>query len=468
LKEKCGLFAAYAQKEADVIPHVVMGLRALQHRGQEAWGLAITDAKPFKRRGLVTENPEESLPAVDKMSSRLAIGHVRYSTAGGTSLKLAQPLQIDQKFSIAHNGTICELDSLTRKVAEDFALPNGCGDTMAAGYRLLQLLETNSWDWYQSIEALAKELVGAYCFLIIDNEGKIFAFRDPRGFRPLCIGWHPRSKSYLIASESCAFGVMNAELTRDVYPGEIICLSRTGIDSKIFRRNERSAHCAFEYTYFSHPSSVIDGVSVYESRKRLGMKLADLYKNVKGDVVIPVPDSARPAAMGFSERSGIPLAEGLMKDRYGRRGGLRSFIQPKIKDRMEINHWVLPVKVAIEGKDVIVVDDSIVRGTSSKAIIKTLRDAGAKSVNMLVTFPPVTSPCKAGIDFPTHKELIAYRTSGTNSDVRKVNQMVGKEIGADFFGYNDVKSLSEGIGLDENRLCLSCHTGDYSILEIAE
>ncbi len=466
MKEKCGLFAAYSQKGSDVVPNVVMGLRALQHRGQEAWGLAIPNAKPFKRRGLVTDNLEESLPAVDSMPSRVAIGHVRYSTAGGTSLRLAQPLQIDRKFSIAHNGTICELDSLTKKISEDFTLPTNCGDTMAAGYRLLQLLQANNWDWYHSIEALAKELIGAYCFLVIDNEGKIYAFRDPKGFRPLCIGWHQRSKSYLIASESCAFGVMGAELVRDVSPGEIVCLSRSGMETKIFQRRERSAHCAFEYTYFAHPSSVIDGISVYESRKRLGMKLADLYKDVKGDVVIPVPDSARPAAMGFSERSGIPLAEGLMKDRYGRRGGLRSFIQPKIKDRVEINHWVLPVRVAVEGKNVIVIDDSIVRGTSSKTIIKTLRDAGAKSVNMFVTFPPVTSPCKAGIDFPTHKELIAYRASGKHADIKRVNELVGKEIGADSFGYNDVKSLSAGIGLDEKRLCLSCHTGDYSVLKI--
>ena len=156
-----------------------------------------------------------------------------------------------------------------------------------------------------------------------------------------------------------------------------------------------------------------------------------------------------------------------MKDRYGRRGGLRSFIQPRVKDRVEINHWVLPVRVAVEGKKVIVIDDSIVRGTSSKTIIKTLRDAGAKSVKMFVTFPPVTSPCKAGIDFPTHKELIAYRTSGKNADIKKVNQLVGREIGADSFGYNDVKSLSDGIGLDEKRLCLSCHTGDYSVLGIS-
>ncbi|MEE9283693.1 MAG: amidophosphoribosyltransferase [Nitrososphaerales archaeon] len=467
MKEKCGLFAAYSQKEVDVVPHVVMGLRALQHRGQEAWGLAIPNAKPFKRRGLVTDNLEESLPAVDRMPSKLAIGHVRYSTVGGTSLKLAQPLHIDRKFSIAHNGTICELDSLTKKVNEDFTLPTNCGDTMAAGYRLLQLLQAYKWDWYRSIESLAKELIGAYCFLVIDNEGKIFAFRDPKGFRPLCIGWHQRSKSYLIASESCAFEVMGAELVRDVSPGEIVCLSRSGMDTKTFQRRERSAHCAFEYTYFAHPSSVIDGISVYESRKRLGMKLADLYKDVKGDIIIPVPDSARPAAMGFSERSGIPLAEGLMKDRYGRRGGLRSFIQPRVKDRVEINHWVLPVRVAVEGKNVIVIDDSIVRGTSSKTIIKTLRDAGAKSVKMFVTFPPVTSPCKAGIDFPTHKELIAYRTSGKHADIKKVNELVGREIGADSFGYNDVKSLSEGIGLDEKRLCLSCHTGDYSVLGIS-
>lgn len=464
MKEKCGLFGAYSYNHSDAVPLVVVGLRALQHRGQESWGVATPELKPFKQRGLVSDDPEKSLPALDMISNKIAIGHVRYSTVGGSSLRFAQPSLIGRRFCIAHNGTICEIDALTSRVKYDYHLPKKVNDTSVTGYRLLQILKENNWDWFKSIELLTKELVGAYCILIVTNDGRIFAFRDTRGFRPLCIGWHEKSKSHLISSESCAFTVMGAEHVRDVKPGEIIGLSKDGIMSHNFNTGERSAHCSFEYTYFAHPSSVIDGISIYESRKRLGMTLADLYSDVRGDIVIPVPDSARPAALGFSERTGIPLEEGLMKDRYGKRGGLRSFIQPKIKDRVEINRWVIPVKRAVEGKDVIVIDDSIVRGISSKTIVKALRSAGAKSVKLLVTFPPITSPCRAGIDFPTHEELIAFNTSGKKDNIETINRNVAKSINADFVGYNTVENLSQGIGKRSSELCMSCHDGKYGVL----
>jgi amidophosphoribosyltransferase len=191
--------------------------------------------------------------------------------------------------------------------------------------------------------------------------------------------------------------------------------------------------------------------------------LAELY-DVKGDVVVPVPDSARPAALGFSEKSGIPMVEGLMKDRYAKRGSQRSFIQPKYKERLKINRWIMPVKSAVNGKDVIVIDDSIVRGISSKAIVKTLRTSGAKSVKILVTYPPIRHPCRAGIDFPTHEELIAYNTSGKNSDIDTINKRVGKSVNADFVGYNTVENLSLGIGKKPSELCMACHDGEYGVL----
>jgi len=461
MKEKCGLFAAFSNSKTDVIPLVTIGLRGLQHRGQEAWGIATSTMSPFKQNGLVTDNLDQSAQVLQQMKSSVAIGHVRYSTAGGTSLSNAQPFSINKKFCIAHNGTVCDLTSVNTKITGK--KPRRINDTSIVGKRLLAILKTNNFDWFKSIELLCDELVGAYCFVILTPNNEIYAFRDTRGFRPLCIGWHKKSKTYLISSESCGFSMIGAELKRDVKPGEIVKISKKGLESYSFSRGERTAHCSFEYIYFAHPSSVIDNTSVYESRRKLGQMLAELY-DVKGDVVVPVPDSARPAALGFSEKSGIPMVEGLMKDRYAKRGSQRSFIQPKYKERLKINRWIMPVKSAVNGKDVIVIDDSIVRGISSKAIVKTLRTSGAKSVKILVTYPPIRHPCRAGIDFPTHEELIAYNTSGKNSDIDTINKRVGKSVNADFVGYNTVENLSLGIGKKPSELCMACHDGEYGVL----
>ncbi|MBH59051.1 MAG: amidophosphoribosyltransferase [Thaumarchaeota archaeon] len=461
MKEKCGLFAAFSNSKTDVIPLVTIGLRGLQHRGQEAWGIATPTMNPFKQNGLVTDNLDQSALVLQQMKINVAIGHVRYSTAGGTSLSHAQPFSINKKFCIAHNGTVCDLNSVNTKLTGK--KPRRINDTSIVGKRLLTILKTNNFDWFKSITLLCDELVGAYCFVILTPNNEIYAFRDTRGFRPLCIGWHKKSKTYLVSSESCAFSMLGAELTRDVNPGEIIKISNKGLESHSFSRGERTAHCSFEYIYFAHPSSVIDQTSVYESRRKLGQMLAEMY-DVNGDVVVPVPDSARPAALGFSEKSGIPMVEGLMKDRYAKRGSLRSFIQPKYKERLKINRWIMPVKSAVDGKDVIVIDDSIVRGISSRAIVKTLRNSGAKSVKILVTYPPIRHPCRAGIDFPTHEELIAYNTSGKNSDIETINKKVGKSVNADFVGYNTVENLSTGIGKKSSQLCMACHDGEYGVL----
>jgi amidophosphoribosyltransferase len=461
LREKCGLFAAFSTSKTDVIPLVTIGLRGLQHRGQEAWGIATPTMNPFKQNGLVSENLDQSAQVLQQMKTNIAIGHVRYSTAGGTSLSNAQPLSINKKFCLAHNGTVCDLNSVNIKLTNQ--KPRRINDTSIVGKRLLSILKANKFDWFKSIELLCDELVGAYCFVILTPNNEIYAFRDTRGFRPLCIGWHKKSKTYLVSSESCAFSMIGAELKRDIKPGEIVKISNQGVESYSFSRGERTAHCSFEYIYFAHPSSVIDQTSVYESRRKLGQMLAELY-TVKGDVVVPVPDSARPAALGFSEKSGIPMVEGLMKDRYTKRGSQRSFIQPKYKERLKINRWIMPVKSAIDGKDVIVIDDSIVRGISSKAIVKTLRTSGAKSVKILVTYPPIRHPCRAGIDFPTHEELIAYNTSGKNSDIDTINKKVCKSVNADFVGYNTVENLSAGIGKKSSELCMACHDGEYGVL----
>ncbi len=464
VKEKCGLFGAYSYNGSDVIPLLVTGLRALQHRGQEAWGISTPTIKPYRQKGLVTENTDKSVPILERMPAKAGIGHVRYSTVGGSAIKYAQPMPVGNKFAIAHNGTISDTATLEKKLKGSGFSTNGCNDTTLAGYRLLDLLKKNGWDWYGAIEKLADELVGAYCFLIITNDGKVFAVRDVRGFRPLCIGWHKPSESYVFASESCGLYVMGASLVRDVKQGEVVRLDKNGMDTFSFYRGERATHCAFEYSYFAHPSSIIDGHSVYHARKELGRQLARTYGN-GSDVVIPVPDSARPAALGYSMEAQLPIEEGLMKDRYAKRGGIRSFIEPRISDREKINRWMVAVKEIVQDKDVVVVDDSIVRGTSAPNIVKTLRNAGAKSVKMLVTFPPILNPCYAGIDFPTHQELVAYRTCGKNASIEKANREVAKAIGADTVGYNGIKELCKGIGMKETELCLSCHTGEYKCLK---
>ena len=259
--------------------------------------------------------------------------------------------------------------------------------------------------------------------------------------------------------------MLDAKLVRDVNPGEIIKIEGKNIRSHIFKEINRHSHCSFEYTYFAHPSSVIENINVYQARKNVGKILAELY-NVKGDVVIPVPDSARPAALGFSEASKIPIEEGLMKDRYGKRGGLRSFIEPEQKERVEINRRIIAIEQTVRNKDIILIDDSIVRGTSSKRMIETLKKAGAKKIKLLVTFPPLRYPCYAGIDFPTSEELIVNNVADNTSKIEEINEKLSQELEIEFVGYNTLEGLSKGLKMTRNELCTSCVTGDYSCLDI--
>ena len=269
----------------------------------------------------------------------------------------------------------------------------------------------------------------------------------------------------MIASESCAFSAVGAKLLRDVEPGEIIKLDREGIKSEHFAK-EPHAHCAFEFTYFAHPTSIMEGVNVYAARKRIGQLLAKKYPIVDADLVIPVPDSARPAALGYSEALGLPFEEGLLKNRYSKKGSMRSFIEPYGETRVEINKGIIPIKGVIEKKKVVVIDDSIVRGTSSHSIVKMLRASGAKEINMIVTYPPIRFPCYAGIDFPSQEELIAFQETRNETSIEKISSNISKIIGADFTAYNDTTALAEAIGIPEDQLCFTCSTGDYSSLGI--
>ena len=462
-KEKCGVVGVLSTSGSDVVLKTLQGLEALQHRGQESWGVAVPGKAVFRRMGLVTNwhMDEEQLAAYTGASS--AVGHVRYSTKGRSIIDNAQPIQIESDFVIAHNGTLVNAEELSSNVVSEFG--QSCeSDTRAAGYRLLHHLRETG-DMFSAFAKLAPEMVGAYCFVILDQTGDVYAARDPRGYRPLCLGWHEASSTFMVASESCALSAVGADFVRDVEPGEIVRFSKaTGkLESSRFAPKVPSAFCSFEYTYFAHPSSRVNGVSVYEARKKVGRVLAKKAQT-QGDVVIPVPDSARPSALGYSLESGIEMDEGLMKDRYSRKGSIRSFIEPGQHGREEVVKRIIPIREAIAGKDVVVVDDSLVRGTSSKAIVKTLRKAGAKSVRMAVTFPPIRHPCFMGIDFPSKDELLVHQISSESDTPEATSEKVAAAIGADEFHYNDIDGLAEAIGLPKDSMCFACVNGDYSKL----
>jgi amidophosphoribosyltransferase len=321
-------------------------------------------------------------------------------------------------------------------------------------------------DFTRGLAVLKDEMVGSFCFTFLTDDGSVYAARDVRGFRPLVLGYHKEFNAFLIASESCAFSVIGAELLRDVEPGELLKFSERGLEATQFCKEKPHSHCAFEYTYFAHPSSMMEGVSVYEARKRIGRLLAEKFPIPEADVVIPVPDSARPAALGYAQKLGLPFEEGLLKDRYSKRGSMRSFIEPYQASRLAISGSITPIRNIIEGKSVVIIDDSIVRGTSSASIIETIRSAGATKISMLITYPPIRFPCYAGIDFPSQEELLAYREAMNDKSEATIASKISQSIGADYVGYNDTSNLAKAIGLPETELCFTCSTGDYSSLGI--
>ena len=446
----------------NVIPFVIDSLRALQHRGQEAWGLAVPGKSPFKRLGLVSAAAPEFPTVVRKYNSSAAIGHVRYSTFGKSTLENAQPLKI-KDLCIAHNGTIANVQELSGMVGGCSFTPQTMSDTLVVAKRLVTHL-ANTHDMTEAVDILKGEMVGSFCFTFLTDNGSVYAARDTKGFRPLVLGIHRETNTYIIASESCALSAIGAYLLRDVEPGELIKMNRDGLQSHQYSIDKPHAHCAFEYTYFAHPSSVMEGVNVYAARKRIGHFLAKKFPITDAEVVIPVPDSARPAALGYAQQLGVPFEEGLLKDIYKKKGLMRSFIEPYQEDRVEINKGIIPIRDVIEGKNVVIVDDSIVRGTSSASIIKTLRSARAKKITMLVTYPPIRYPCYAGIDFPSQNELLAYQQSNGDMSKTDLEAKVSRVIGADFVVYNHTSNLADAIGLPKEELCFTCTTGDYSSL----
>ena len=462
VKENCGVVGIFSMDGINVIPMLIDSLRALQHRGQEAWGIAIPNKPPLKIMGLVSASSSEFKKISNEYSSFAAIGHVRYSTIGKSNLENAQPLKV-KDLCIAHNGTISNVEELAMAGGCSFT-PQNASDTLIVAQRLVSLI-SDKGKLGSALSILKNEMVGSYCFTFLSDDSSVYAARDPKGFRPLVIGKKEDGMTHIVASESSALSAIGAKLERDVTPGELVKFSSKGIETELFSTDTSRAHCSFEFTYFAHPSSKMEGSNIYVARKKIGQFLAKKFPVKDADLVIPVPDSARPAALGYAQELGVPFDEGLLKDRYSKKGPLRSFIEPHQADRIEINRWIIPIEEIVRGKHVVVVDDSLVRGTSSRAIVNALRKAGARKISLLITYPPIKFPCYAGIDFPSQEELATFSDNKDYSD-EQIIEKVRHDIGADFLGYNDPENLSRAIGISTNSMCFTCTTGDYSSLGI--
>jgi len=461
-KENCGVIGIFSLDGTNVIPMAIDALRALQHRGQEAWGLAIPNKTPLKRLGLVSSASSEFKAIAEEYSSSSVIGHVRYSTMGRSSLENAQPLKV-KDLCVAHNGTIANAQELSNLVGGCSFTPQSASDTLVAAQRLVSLISDNG-EMGKALSVLKNEMVGSYCFTFISDDDSVYAARDPKGFRPMVLGHKESDNTYIVASESSAISAVGAKMQRNVKPGELIHLSKNGLQTEMFSDKPERAHCSFEFTYFAHPSSNMEGKNIYVARKNIGRYLAKKFPLKDANLVIPVPDSARPAALGYAQELGVSFDEGLLKDRYSKKGPLRSFIEPHQSDRVEINRWIIPIKEIIEGQHVVVIDDSLVRGTSSKAIIKALRRAGARKISMVITYPQIKYPCYAGIDFPSQEELATFSKQEMTEE--ETTEMVRKSIGADFLGYNDAENLAAAVGMPADSMCFTCASGNYESLGI--
>ena len=463
VKENCGVVGIFSQDGINVIPMLIDSLRALQHRGQEAWGIAVPNKTPLKKIGLVSSSASEFKRISDDYSSFAAIGHVRYSTIGKSNLHNAQPLKV-KDLCIAHNGTISNVEELSSMVGGCSFTPQHASDTLVVAQRLVSLISEKG-KLGSALSILKNDMVGSYCFTFLSDDSSVFAARDPKGFRPMVMGGKKDGNTQIVASESSALSAIGARLERDVMPGELIKLSKNGVETEMFSSETSRSHCSFEFTYFAHPSSKMEGSNIYVARKNIGRYLAKKFPFTDADLVIPVPDSARPAALGYAQELVISFDEGLLKDRYSKKGPLRSFIEPHQTDRIEINRWIIPIQEIINDKHVVVVDDSLVRGTSSRAIINALRKGGARKISLVITYPPIKFPCFAGIDFPSQEELATYSDGNDYTD-EQIIEKVRNDIGADFLGYNDPENLSRAIGIPVDSMCFTCATGDYSSLGI--
>jgi len=454
LKEECGIIGVTSNdKNLDTGTFVYLGLYALQHRGQESAGIATYHDEFMnikKGNGLLTQVFKKE--DLNELKGNIGIGHVRYSTTGSGFIQNVQPIisrYWGGMMAISHNGNIVNSRDLRGKLIEKGSIVHTSSDTEIILHLIAMQKERNIEN--AIINAINK-IRGAYSIVIIAGE-KLIGIRDPFGFRPLCLG--KVEKGYVIASETVALDIMDAKFIRDIKPGEMVVCNGEDIKSYTFKNGERNALCVFEYIYFARADSVIDGISVYQVRKRMGEELARL-NNVDADIVIPVPDSGVTTAIGFAKEANIPYEIGLFKNSYVG----RTFIHPGTNERGgKVKIKLNPIKSVIKGKKVAVVDDSIVRGTTSKRIIRMIRDAGAKEVHMYISSPPIMHPCFFGIDTSEKKTLIASNL--TVEDIRRF-------LGVDTLTYITLDGLSKAAGKPLDKLCYACFNGDYPIPVIEE
>jgi amidophosphoribosyltransferase len=442
--DECGVFGVFGHPEAANLAY--LGLYALQHRGQESAGIVSSDGHELHAHRAMGEVEEIFVPGVlAKLPGNLAIGHTRYSTAGDKALLNAQPIMIDcnkGKLALGHNGNLTNAGEHRRRLEHRGSIFQTNSDTEVIVHLVARSQARNLSG---ALGDALNQVEGAYSLLVLTKD-ELYAVRDPRGFRPLVLG--RLGESWLVASETCAFDLLNAQYVREIEPGEMVRISKSGIESIHFAPEKPIQQCIFEHVYFSRPDSIIFGRSVNESREALGRALAKEHP-VAADIVVPVPDSGVPAAVGYALESRIPFRMGLIRNHYIG----RTFIEPSQAIRnFGVKLKLNPVRGLIEGQRVILVDDSIVRGTTSRKIVRMVRDVGAKEVHVRISCPPTISPCYYGVDTPTREELIA--SSNTPEEIRKY-------LGADSLGYVSLSALRQAVNDTRSRFCTSCYTGVY-------
>jgi amidophosphoribosyltransferase len=450
--EECGVVAIYAHPEASKLAY--LGLHALQHRGQESAGVASSDGNTifvYKAMGLVMDIFTEDVLA--KLPGSLAIGHNRYSTTGDSALLNAQPIRVDCNkgmIALAHNGNLVNANEIRSRLEKSGSIFQTTSDTEVVVHLIAQSKEQTLPD---AIADALRRIEGAFSLVIMTRD-RIFAARDSRGFRPLSLGRLPalsgaKEDTLVFASESCAFDLMGATFERDVKPGELVVVGPEGVHSRFFGEPKKQTSCIFEHVYFSRPDSKIFGRSVQVSREALGRQLAR-EAPCDAEIVVPVPDSGVTAALGYASESGIEFRFGLIRNHYVG----RTFIEPeqRVRDfgvKLKLN----PVRSLLEGKRVVLIDDSIVRGTTSRKIVRMVRDAGAKEVHMRISCPPTISPCFYGVDTPSKSQLI-----GANKSIEEIRQY----IGADSLAYLSLQGMKEACAEGEKTTyCTACYTGIY-------
>jgi len=450
-REECAVFGIFAPGE-DVARLAYFGLFALQHRGQESAGIAVSDGARINLHagmGLVQQVFDED--CLSRLRGDLAVAHTRYSTTGSSLHCNAQPVVVACRagtLALAHNGNLVNTYRLGCELTGDLSTLDATTDSNIMAHMLAQRWEQTG-DIVTAITEVAPLWQGAYSVAVL-TEDKLLAFRDPHGIRPLCLGT-VNDRGYVVASETCALNVVDSRFLREVEPGELVIADAGGLRSVRIAPAGRPAMCIFEFIYFARPDSYIYRTLIHEARRRMGQMLARTYP-VEADLVIPVPDTGWPAAIGFAEQSGIPFGQGLIKNRYI----ARTFIQPDQRQReLGVRLKLTALEEVLGGRRVVVVDDSIVRGTTKRGIVSLIRRAGAKEIHVRIAAPPYRYPCFYGVDTSNRGELLAARLDSVEE--------IRRTIGADSLGYQTVEGLVESIGLPRELFCLACFDGEYPI-----